>query len=242
MQMPSTDTFALLDAIVQDDHLTVQQPLFLDRMESLEAVLGAPPTSVFGQRENKCHTPLSTCEGSGDEAADDLASFMYCITDDAPPAPTKPTSCDSPTHITDMLLTPLSKRKRPTPLRADFAAQPPAVVVEDSAAASHSEWAEWAAAAADVIRTVDNESDSASSVSSPALRPTTFESEEDKRAERMRRNRASAAESRKRKRQHVEELEELVAQLKNKVHTLREENATLQHKCELARSAAACDA
>lgn len=131
-------------------------------------------------------------------------------------------SCASPTGITDMLLTPTSKRSKPNARRAASMLQPHAT--EDATSTSSNvAWSD---------ETILKMCGFAAEGEEPAPAPGSKEEDlEAKKMDRIHRNRVSAAQSRKRKRQHVEDLESLLASLKKDAQALQDDNAELRRQC-----------
>jgi len=160
--------------------------------------------------------------------ADETAAFVHHINGSPSLASS---SCASP--ITEILLTPTAKSKKPLASRPKNTPPRCSIPATDAdCLASDSNILRVSAGELDPTETKENAADAADD-ELPAM---DNELQEHKRSERIRRNRESAAQSRKRKRQHVEELEALAATLRSKAQSLREQNVELRHKCALVKN------
>jgi len=174
-----------------------------------------------------CVTPLDPL------VTDEPAAFVHHINAEAlSKASTAP--CLSPTLITDKLMSPLSKRTKPTAHRGKPRTRDP----EEEAASSKSSETEDTEAPPKEEQTSMDEQPQAATVEAIGVEHeqkqsvSVADAAETARLERMMRNRASAAQSRKRKRQQVEDLEADVASLRETVRKLTEQNATLRRECK----------
>lgn len=159
---------------------------------------------------------------------DETAAFVHHINGSPSLAAS---SCASP--ITEILLTPTAKSKKPLANRPKNASPRSSMSATDAdCLGSDSNTLHVSAGQLDPTETKENAAEAAGH----ELPATDTELQEQKRLERIRRNRESAAQSRKRKRQHVEELEALVATLRSKAQLLREQNVELRHKCALVEN------
>lgn len=156
---------------------------------------------------------------------DEPAAFIRHINSCASPK----LSCDSPSEITSLLMTPKTKVKnlsRPAAKRKAETAPPEATREVERHTPPTAPVVEIVAR--ETVDTTPASESSGASERAPAA-PSSG-SDEQRKNMRMERNRASAAQSRQRKKQKVETLEAELEELKNIVATLKKQNVELRRE------------